>query len=80
MKTILTHLLPPSGPHGVRIIANDQEGHRAVVPYDARLKPADAHRRAALRLCAKMGWTGSLVQGALKRGYVFVFPNGIMGA
>jgi len=71
MKAITTRFLGPTDWHGSRILATDEDGNRVTVPYDYG-SPAP-HRVAAQALCKKLGWTGLLVEGSLKRGQVFVF-------
>jgi hypothetical protein len=43
--------------------------------YDSDADPEAAHAKVAVELCKSMGWTGTLVAGGIKNGYVFVFHN-----
>lgn len=75
MKAIETKYLPATNCKGSRIMAM-AEGCRVVVPYDHEAR--NAHRVAALALCAKMGWAGDLIEGgkADGSGCVYVFAAG----
>lgn len=77
MKAIETRFYGPTNTRGSRITARDMDGNAATIPYPYELSGEDCHRAAAEQLCGKMGWSGSLIGGATKRGYVFVFaPEG----
>jgi len=73
MKAITTKYYGPTNHRGARIVASDMDGNRATISYPHDLSGEAVHRAAADQLCGKMGWTGSLVGGAIKQGYVFVF-------
>jgi len=73
MKAIKTKYLGPTDYKGARISATDTWGHRVIVPYDYGAARDGAHDRAALALCEKMGWHGTLVRGGMKDCYVYVF-------
>jgi hypothetical protein len=73
MKAIRTKYKGPTDTRGSRIIASDEDGHKVTISYPYELSSEDCHRKAADALCAKMGWTGELIGGSLKNGYVFVF-------
>jgi hypothetical protein len=73
MKAIRTKYHGPGNVRGSRISATDEDGNRVIIGYDSALNSDQNHRRAALTLCAKMGWTGTLAEGALSTGYVYVF-------
>lgn len=73
MKAIQTKYKGPTNTRGSRIIASDEDGNRITIPYPHELSGQDVHHKAAQALCEKMGWTGELVGGSLKKGYVFVF-------
>lgn len=75
MKAIVTKYLPATNARGSRIAATDEDGNRLTVPYPHELSGEAVHRQAAEALCAKMGWSGSLIAGSLKNGYVFVFTH-----
>lgn len=75
MKAITTRYHGPTNTRGARISARDLDGNRATISYPYDLSGEAVHRAAADQLCAKMGWTGRLVGGAVARGYVFVFDE-----
>ncbi len=75
MKAIVTKYHGPTNFKGSRISASDEDGNRITVSYPYELSGEAVHRKAAQALCDKMGWTGELVGGSLKRGYVFVFTG-----
>ena len=75
MKAIVTKYLPCSSSRGSRIVASDEDGNRISIPYPHELSGADVHAKAATALCQKMSWSGSLIGGATKSGYAFVFTN-----
>lgn len=78
MKAIETKYLGPTDFRGARIKADDGDGNTITIPYPYEgAYGDDKHRRAAVALCEKMQWTGAdtLVGGATKRGYVFVFTS-----
>ena len=64
MKAIRTRYHGATNTRGSRIIASDGDGNRASIPYPHELNSEEAHRKAALALCAKMGWNpAGLVTG-----------------
>ena len=72
MKTIRTHYWGPTERHGARIKATDSDWNRITVPYDHAA--ANPHDVAAVALCRKMGWSGTLVRGSMSgTGYVYVW-------
>lgn len=73
MKTIQTTYHGPTDTRGARIYATDCGDHRISIPYPHELSDEAVHRKAADALCAKLGWTGHMVSGQTKTGYVFVF-------
>jgi hypothetical protein len=73
MKAITTRYAGPTNSRGARIIATDEDGNRVTIPYPHELDRDDGHTKAALALCTKMEWSGSLVRGGSKGGYVFVW-------
>lgn len=77
MKAIETRYHGPTDFKGARIIADDGDGNRAIISYPYGLSGEDVHRAAAVALCDKMNWLGAetLVGGATRRGYVFVFTG-----
>jgi hypothetical protein len=75
MKAITTKYHGPTNTRGARITASDEDGNRVSISYPYELSGEDVHRKAADRLCEKMGWKGRLVGGSLKNGYVFVWDG-----
>lgn len=76
MKAIFTKYHGPTNYKGARISASDSDGNRVTISYPYELSGEAVHRKAADALCAKMGWTGELIAGGTKTGYVFVWsPN-----
>ena len=71
MKAIRTKYHGPTDTRGSRIVATAEGGpkpHRATVPYDHGSD--NPHRDAAVALCRKLGWTGTLCEGGLPDGSV----------
>ena len=75
MKAIETHFLGPTNYRGSRVTAKDDDGNRITLTWRHELNSDDNHKAAAYALCEKMHWTNkeSLVCGALKNSYVWVF-------
>lgn len=71
MKSIVTKYNGPTDTKGSRITASDSDGNRVSISYDHGAK--NPHAEAALALCRKMGWKGTLQGGGMKNGEVFVF-------
>ena len=70
---IETRYLGPTNTRGSRYKAFT-ESRRAITIYASdNLSAQENHRKAAVALCAKMGWDGELVEGGSSRGYVYVF-------
>lgn len=55
-KAIRTKYVGPTNSRGGRLIADDGDGNRTVVPYAHRLSPHENHRVAFLVLSEKMQW------------------------
>jgi len=73
MKAIMTKYLGPTVFHGSSIKAFDKDGNTTTIPYPYELSGEEAYRKAAIALCAKMGWPTNLVGGETGDGYVFCF-------
>lgn len=73
MKAIKTVYKGPTNTRGSRIVASDEDGNRVSLPNSYDVGGMDLHAKAAVALCRKMGWTGTLHGGGLKDCYVFVF-------
>jgi len=80
MKAIQTKYLPCTNSRGSRIKAIAEGGdkpHTITIPYPHELSGMDCHAAAAVALCQKMNWGGTLIGGGLPDTYVFVFlPRG----
>lgn len=50
---------------------------RLTIPYPYELSGEACHRKAAHALADRLGWTGTLVAGALADGYAFVFVGSV---
>lgn len=80
MKAIVTKYRGPDHKRGSRITATDEDGNRITISYPHEISGYEnVHRKAAEALCEKMKWSGEMVCGSLKHGYVFVFINGNVG-
>ena len=75
MKAIETRYIGPTNFKGARIKADDGDGNTLTISYPYELSGEDVHRKAAEGLRDKMHWTGDLLGGSTKRGYVFVFTS-----
>lgn len=77
MKAITTRILPHTERGPARVTASAEAGASRVNSVSLSLEEAgeEPHCAAALALCKKMGWGGSLVSGTLnhKGDGVFVF-------
>ena len=73
MTSILTHFVGATNTRGSRIIADAGMKRRVSIPYPHELSIDQAHRAAAMALCQKFDWHGTLVQGGMERGSAFVF-------
>jgi hypothetical protein len=73
MKAIRTRYLPATSTKGSRIVASDCDGNRVIIGCPHELSGDAVHQAAADALCAKMSWTGKMVQGSLGACHVFVF-------
>lgn len=74
MKAISVKYQPATNFRPSRLTASDLDGNNITVPYDdSTTSVMDAYAIAAMALCKKMGWTGTLAGGELKNSFVFVF-------
>lgn len=73
MQTISTEYFGPTNSKGSRIKATASGGKSKTIPYPHELNQEDAHRRAATTLAESLNWSGRMIQGSTKKGYVFVF-------
>jgi len=77
-KAIVTKFIGPTTHRGARIKAFDLDGNSVTVPYKYEGGTETEHRHAAVKLCTKMGWPKceTLVGGAIRKGYAFVWCDG----
>ena len=73
MKAIRVHYVGPSNVKGSRIIADDGDGNKVIMPYDHSLNWDELYRNAAYALRDKMQWKGEMVGGGYKNDEYFVF-------
>lgn len=73
MQAITTKYLPATNYRGSRVKATAQAGS-VTISFDLGLRDEDCHKEAALALCRKFGWEGSLIMGTTHNGdNVWVF-------
>ncbi len=72
MKAIQTKYLPATNtkPSRVKAYTADQS---ITISYDDEYSQEEAHKKAAVALCNKMGWSTALIAGSIDNGYVFLF-------
>lgn len=81
MKTITTKYIPATDTKGGRVKATDGDGNSLTLSWDNSLpRDEDNHQAAAVALCNKLDWHGTLQRGTLCNGgkcvaSVFVFLN-----
>lgn len=73
MTTIITRVIPATNYKPARIVADAGLKRRIVVSYDHG--NTNPHKAAAIALCQKFNWEGSLVEGGMERGAAFVFVD-----
>ena len=75
MKAIVTKYIGPSNTRGSRIKARAEGVKPLTIPYPHELSGTAVHAAAALALCRRMGWAGTLVSGGMPdlSGEVFCF-------
>jgi len=74
-RAITVKYLCATNTRGSRLVAKDEEGHKVILNKDLSLSNDDAYKEAAIALCNKMGWKGTLAGGWAKDGAVFVFVD-----
>lgn len=72
MQAIQTKYLGPTNTRGDRHKAACWAGS-VTVPMDWTLDAHDNHKRAAMALCAKLGWGGRMVGGTLLKSNTMVW-------
>jgi hypothetical protein len=75
MKAISTKYIPATNYRCSRVKAFDGDGNSVTIPYDSDLDRDEPFAKAAILLCKKMNWTGTLVSGGTKDGWVFCFEQ-----
>ena len=75
MKAITTRYAGPTNHRGSRFIASAEGVSSVSIPYDYALDAYANHEKAAYALCRKYGWSGRLIGGGTKKGYVWVFAE-----
>jgi hypothetical protein len=75
MKAIITTYHGPTNHRPSCIVAKDSDGNTAKVTLSYEGDSAHDYQRAAEALVRKMGWTGEMVGGGTKDGYVWVFTD-----
>lgn len=71
MKAIYTKVLPATNTKPRKVKAYDLDGNTITISYDDQ----DTYKQAAIALCEKMNWHGTLTGGSVKDGHVFVFSD-----
>lgn len=66
-QAIETRYLGPTNHRGSRVKASAQAGS-VIIHWDDALNTDDNHEAAAMALCRKYGWKGSLIGGGNTRG------------
>jgi hypothetical protein len=72
MATIQTRYLGPTTFKGSRVVADDGDGNRIILPWRCHLNSEDNHKAAAIALCEKLGWGGTLQGSDIVRGGVCI--------
>ncbi len=76
MQSIITRYLGPTNHRGARIRATTASGQALTVQINHSYSDGRCHAEAALELCKRLEWSGELVSGGTREGYVFVFVSG----
>lgn len=76
MQSIATKTLPATNTKPARIVATTASGIRRVESRSHDGPDEQQHACVALELARSLDWTGTLIAGATRDGYVFVFDNG----
>jgi hypothetical protein len=74
-QAITTKYAGPTNSRGSRVIASSASGIKVTIPWDHEFDDFENHVIAAEALQKKLGWTGALIGGGVKDGYVFVFKK-----
>ncbi len=76
MQAITTKYLGPTNHKGARIRATTASGQALTLEVNHSYSDGRCHAEAALALCKRLGWSGELISGGTRAGFVFVFTNG----
>lgn len=75
-QSIATKYIGPTNHKGSRVKATSSSGLSITIHWNYALDTDDNHKRAAVALCGKLGWSGRLAVGGAPKGcgnvYVFV--------
>jgi len=71
MTTIITKFIPATNYRPARIVADAGMKRRHVISYNHAA--SNPHRAAAIELCKKFDWHGTLVEGGMEHGNAYVF-------
>lgn len=75
MQAIVTRYHPPTSHRGSRISAQCA-ALKVWHEYDCGMNPDNNHREAAIKLCQRLGWTGTYYSGQVPNGdMVWVYSN-----
>ncbi|MHB1952106.1 MAG: hypothetical protein ACYCOU_00035 [Sulfobacillus sp.] len=74
MQAITTKYIGPTNARGSRIRAFCESGS-ITIAWNHVLDREANYRAAAIALCERLGWTGDLIAGSTKTGYIFVFAE-----
>lgn len=75
MVTIKTKFHGATNFRGSRVSATSTNGHRLTVDWDHALDCDENHDAAAVALCRKMDWHGTIIRGHGQAGNFYVFDN-----
>ena len=73
MKAIQTKYLRATNCRGSRIVASDEDGNKIIMPWNSAYNTFNNHQIAAVKLCKKMGWPGTLQTGGIGNTYMHCF-------
>lgn len=71
MKAIQVKYMPATTTKPAKVKAFDMDNNSITISYNDQ----ESYKLAAIALCEKMNWHGTLTGGAVKDGYVFVFSD-----
>ena len=72
MQCIITKFIPATTSKPARIKATSSQGVSVTIPYNADR----TYWQAAQTLRDKLGWKGTMIEGATNNGAVYVFASG----